>query len=50
MNLEIANGIAVLDGVVWIPSKAMMFREVSKPGVVAFSALLLEDFFESLAK
>ncbi|NLI99370.1 restriction endonuclease [bacterium] len=49
-RLGIALGVAVLDGVMWIPSNYVMFREVSTLGGVALSALLLKDFLESLAK
>ncbi|MBD3285588.1 type II restriction endonuclease, partial [candidate division WOR-3 bacterium] len=46
----IALGVAVLDGVVWIPSKSMMHKEVCKLGGVALSALLMNDFLISQAK
>lgn len=49
-RLGMAMGVAVLDGVVWIPSKSKTFKEISKPGVVALSALLLKDFLEGLAE
>jgi hypothetical protein len=40
--------IAVLDGVVWMKSKASMFRIVSQLEETALSGLLLNEFLESL--
>lgn len=42
--------IAVLDGVVWIPSNNQMFTRVSKSTNVIISALLLNEFITSLEK
>jgi hypothetical protein len=40
--------IAVLDGVVWIKSNNKMHRQICEVEQTALSALLLEDFLESL--
>ena len=40
--------IAILDGVVWIKSRTKMYRQICEVEQTALSALLLEDFLESL--
>lgn len=53
MRLLAAEGgnaikIAILDGVVWINNKSKMFRKISELNEIALSALLLEEYLESL--
>jgi len=40
--------IAILDGVVWIEGRAKMYRKVCRLNKIALSALLLNEFLESL--
>ncbi|MBX4187415.1 MAG: restriction endonuclease [Candidatus Doudnabacteria bacterium] len=48
VNDKKVTKIAVLDGVVWIPSRNQMHSRITKEKGPAFSALLLNDYIRSL--